>query len=285
MDINNSNYELNNNHFKQIENQIKNQNSKSTVTSSKNTEFNFDKLQMYFGEPYTIKCPDTNDITIFQPTIKNILDYKEEKFYIMLNPFVSNTTSYRLQLWNLGIDWNKISDYQLFCILIKRLNKESTSILFGDVDFQLFELCTKQTKDNQEITLYNKEQNLEISEQTYQCISEYLRLMFNIHPKVEKAKGKATKESIIEEEKMLLHSKKDNHFESILLPLISSCINHPGFKYSLNDLKEVGIVQFMDSVQRLQIYESTIALMSGMYSGMVDVKGLDENALNFMRSI
>jgi hypothetical protein len=41
----------------------------------------------------------------------------------------------------------------------------------------------------------------------------------------------------------------------------------------------------MDSVQRLQIYESTTALMKGMYSGMIDTKGLDKDALNFMRNI
>ena len=41
----------------------------------------------------------------------------------------------------------------------------------------------------------------------------------------------------------------------------------------------------MDSVQRLQIYENTVALMRGMYSGMIDIKGIDKEALNFMRNI
>lgn len=248
-------------------------------------EYNFDKLKMFFGEPFTVKCEDANSITIYQPTIGNILEFGEQSFYSMLNTFVSNTTSYRLQLWNMGVDWNKITDYQLFCMLVNGLDKKSTSLLFGDINFQLFKLSTKTINDTQEITLYNKEQNIEISENTYLCIAEYLRTMFNIFPKVEKAKGKATKEAIIEEDKMNLNNNKDKKYESTLLPLISSCINHPGFKYKLNELREVGIVQFMDSVQRLQVYENTIALMSGMYSGMVDIKGLDKDALNFMRSI
>ena len=63
-------------------------------------------------------------------------------------------------------------------------------------------------------------------------------------------------------------------------------LNHPGFKYKKSELKEVGIVEFMDSVKRLQTYESVMALMSGMYSGMIDTKKLDlKEELNWMRDL
>lgn len=247
-------------------------------------KFEFDRLKMYFGEPYTI-FSETGNIEILQPKIADILYFGEREFYSMLNVFISNTTSYRLQLWDMGVDWNKISDYELFCMLIKTLDVNSTKLLFGDLDFRLFNLYGKKVEDTETVTLYNKEQQIEIDEDTYKHIAEYLRLMFNIYPKVEKAKGKTTKEWMIDEDRMnLLNSKKDSN-KSTLLPLVSSCVNHPGFKYKLEELKDMGIVQFMDSVQRLQIYESTTALMKGMYSGMIDTKGLDKDALNFMRSI
>ena len=78
---------------------------------------------------------------------------------------------------------------------------------------------------------------------------------------------------------------KNKKSKSMLLPLVSSCINHPGFKYKLNELREIGIVQFMDSVQRLQIYESTVAINSGLYSGMCDLSKVDKKLFNFMRDI
>ena len=246
--------------------------------------FEFDLLKMYFGEPYYIDC-DGRKIKITQPSIGNIMDYGEKEFYSMLHVFISNPTAYRLQLWNMGIDWNKISDYTLFCMLIKGLNVESTRLLFGDLDFRLFELHEKVVDDVEVITLYNESQNIEIDEITYKHIAEYLRKMFNIYPKVEKAKNKATKEAMIWEDELNLANSKKESNKSTLLPLVSACVNHPGFKYKLEDLKTMGIVQFMDSVQRLQIYESTTALMKGLYSGMVDAKGLDKDALNFMRSI
>ena len=63
-------------------------------------------------------------------------------------------------------------------------------------------------------------------------------------------------------------------------------LNHPGFKYKKDELKEVGIVEFMDSVKRLQTYESVTALMSGMYSGMLDTSKLNlKEELNWMRDL
>jgi hypothetical protein len=76
---------------------------------------------------------------------------------------------------------------------------------------------------------------MELSEDDYTLISEYLQTMFNIFPKVEKAKGRSTKEAIIEEDRMNLamHQKKDDSDDSSLLSLVSACVNHPGFKYKL----------------------------------------------------
>ena len=276
--------------FQSLNNQINNQINipLNDLLNRKNSNEDFDMLQLYFGEPYTISCGDTADITIKQPSIGDILKHGERKFYSTLYIFILNPTSYRLQLWDMGIDWNKISDYELFCMFIREIDNETASLLFKEeIDFQSFELFVKKTNDGEVMSLCNEKQNIEITESTYNCISTYLRTMFNIFPKVEKAKGKATKEAIIEEERInqVNSLKNSSGNTSTLLPLISACVNHPGFKYKLSELREIGIVQFMDSVQRLQIYESTTALMKGIYSGMVDSKNLDKEALNFMREI
>jgi len=69
------------------------------------------------------------------------------------------------------------------------------------------------------------------------------------------------------------------------MSLISACINHPGFKYKLQELKDVGICQFMDSVQRLQVYESSTALLHGMMGGFVDSSKIKSDDYNWMRSL
>lgn len=254
-------------------------------------------LQLYFGDPYQV----SDKILVYQPTIGGILEYDkkfgESEFWSMLNVFIGNTTSYRLLLWDMGIDWNEISDFQLFSLLIKTLKVENTEILFGDLDLSSFDAYIKQIpnedkSDNkeelepkQEMILWNPELDIEITEDIYKNIALYIRTMFNIFPKVEKAKGKTTKKWIIEEDRMNLTNAKKEDTTSTFLPLIESCCCHAGFKYKKNELREVGIYEFMRSVQRLQVYESTTALLKGMYSGFIDTKGIDKEEFDFMRDI
>ena len=254
------------------------------------TDLKFDRLKMYFGEPYVIPCEPT-PITIYQPKVGDIIEYGERLFYSMLNVIIGNPTSFRLQLWEVGIDWNKISDFELFRNQVVGLTSDATRLLFGDLDFTKFQTVLRQfpDSDDQEVVLYDAESDTEINEDTYNHMVKYIRTMFNIFPKVEKAKGKFTKQSIIDEEKQKLEeslAKGDNNVsDSMLFPLISACVNHPGFKYKLEEIKEMGIVQFMDSVSRLQVYDSTKALMGGMYSGMCDMKNVDKKLFNYMRDM
>lgn len=257
----------------------------------------FSALQLYFGDPYSV----SDKIQVYQPTIGDILafdkEFGEAEFWSLLNIFIGNPTMYRLMLWDMGVDWNEISDYQLFLMLSRMVTPDKSKILFGDLDFTSLELYTQNksgeqddsdeesSKDNTEIVLYNPTTEILINEAIYTDIADYLRTMFNIYPKVEKAKGQATKEWIIEEDRMNLNAKKDEDTSSAFFPLISACCCHPGFKYKKNELREVGIYEFMDAVARLQIYESTTALLKGMYSGFVDVKGIDSNEFDFMREI
>ena len=274
--------------------------------SSVSTEsmFEYDELKMYFGEPYWV----TDKIQILQPTLGDIIEFGDTKFYSIVSTLCANTTSLRLQLWDMGIDWTKISDYELFMQLIRGFTPNDTFLIFGNLNLSWFKPYVKQYSDNEEksIVLVNVPRDKDgnelpvnlndaiiIDEFVYLKIVDYLRCMFDIHPKEERnVKGKVTKQWIIDEERMNIEAEKirnkgkEPRKKSFLYPLISSMVNHPGFKYKKNELKEVGIVEFMDSVKRLQTYESVMALMSGMYSGMLDTKKLNlKEELNWMRDL
>lgn len=246
-----------------------------------------DKLKLYFGKPYKITCPTGKEIVVYQPTIGDIVERGEHEVYSVVNVFIANPTMYRLQLWDQGFDWNDMTEYELFTLLSPTLEPEDTDILFGDLDFTKFEKCiaTNPETEEQHITLYNAEQDIEIDEATHKILIEYVRFLFNMYPKVEKAKGKSTKEALIWEDRDKQERNKNKEQQSMLLPMISSCLNHPGFKYKKKELPEVGIVEFMDSVQRLQIYESTTALLKGMYSGFCDTSKIPKENFDFMREI
>lgn len=246
-------------------------------------EYHFDKLKMYFGEDYTI-----NGITISIPTIGDILNIGESKFYQAISPFLSNSTSIRVLLYNVfKKDWNKTKDIEVFYILYQLLeDKEPLKLLFKDFSFDGFELIqARKNVDDPEynhLALFNKNKNTIIYDDEYMEIAEYIREIMNIHPKVEKAKGKTTKHWILQEDRIKTQQEKGKRNESTLFPLVSSCVNHPGFKYKLEELKQVNICQFMDSVNRIQKYEQGVAAMSGIYSGFVSAKDIPQDLINFM---
>lgn len=255
---------------------------------------NLDVMKMYFMEPYKVN----EKIIIYEPTLGQILkfgsdgQYGEKEFYSAVNIFVSNTTSYRLQLWKMGIDWNKISDFELFGRLLPGLNDDVEKILFGDVKIKKMKLYNiknpqseqDDSKDSESLVLYDPDTELTMTEEEYKKMANYMRAMFNIFPKTEFAKGRSTKEALIDEERMKLRNKKDES-NSMLFPMISACLNHPGFKYRMDELKNLGIVAFMDSVQRLQVYENSTALISGSMTGMADLSKVPKDEFNFMRDM
>lgn len=255
-----------------------------TVEQEQESEslLDLDPLQLYFGEDYVIN----DKIKIRQPTIGDILEYGEANVYGAAGPFITNPTTHRVELWKAGIDWNKIDDYSFFMMQIQTIDPNYSPILFRDIDFSQF-LPSVTERDGVEVpTLYNAVQDIEIDEPTFIHMCKYLQYMFNATPKVEHIKGsKNTKYEVICEDIMLRKKNKKIESQSSLLPMISFCLNHPGFKYKKSELKEVGIVEFMDSVKRLQIYESTNALMKGAYSGFMDTSKIDKNEFNFMRDV
>lgn len=274
---------------------------KKKQIKSSHPEYHFDKLRMYFGEDYTI-----NGITISIPTIGDILNIGEQNFYQAISPFINNSTSIRVFLYDaFKKDWNKTKDIEVFYILYQILEAQNKSakeknpdcmdifdplkLIFKDFSFDGFVLtpAKKNIKDGEynHLALYNEEKNIIIFDDEYLEIAEYIRTMMNQHPKVERAKGKTTKQWILQEDRMKAEQDDKKKCTSTLLPLISSCINHPGFKYKLEELKQVNICQFMDSVNRIQKYEQGTAALHGIYGGMVSAKDIPEDLINFMGDI
>lgn len=250
-------------------------------------ELGFNPLKMYFGEDYVIN----EKITIHQPSIQDFIDSNSESdIYRVITPFVSNTTAYRLQLWDMGIDWNKISNLELFSILIKSIDFNYSKLIFGDIDFSTFNLYQKQINGDAVLTLYSQELDLEIDEDTRNKMCKYIQFMFNSFPPEEEfTSNKTLKQDLVNKDRQKLIQKKkevsENKNQQSLLSMIAFYLNHPGCHYKKNELREVGYFEFMYNIQRLQIYESTRALFGGLYSGMCDLSKVDKNEFNFMRDV
>lgn len=235
-----------------------------------------DELQIYRGKDYIIN----ENIVIHQPTLDEICSWGEQKYFSFIYNFVATPTDKKYQLHMAGLDWNKMSDYELFLHSYQLFTKEATSIVFGDLDFSKFDIC--KNIDNDEIVLYDKASGIIFDRSVYEMATDYLRKAHKISKNVEIAMTETTKEVLLEEAKEQMEMGSDGEAKSTLLPLISALTNMKEFKYGWADVWSMKINAFMDSVTQIQHIKNAELLLSSGYSGFgVDLKKINKNEINY----
>ena len=234
-----------------------------------------DELQLYIGDDYVIN----DHIRVLQPTIRQIAEFGEKEFFSVVHTVTAIPSDMKSQLWDLGIDWMEVDDFELFVMLSQTLTPDRTQLLFGDLDFTKLKPYNHPHVEG-EIILADKETGVLIDKMIYLRIVSYLRKAFNITPKVEKAANKMTKKILIEEDRKRIEFNKDKPFKSFLLPLISAVKVKQG--YTKDYVLNMGFCEFMDDVARLQVIHNADHLLSGVYAGTIDLKKIDKKSLNWM---
>lgn len=238
-----------------------------------------DETKIYLGQDLVI-----NDyITVRQPTLMEIVNIGDSEFWQFISMFCANTSSLKLLLDDNGIDWNEISDFEMFAMLCTghMFPFEKTSLIIKDIDFNKLTAVRTKPEEGQEkgvLYLVNLENpDIVIDEAAYKAMISQVRDIFDYHPVEEFAKDRLTKDILLDDDRQKIRKAqrmkkraKKKQSESFLYPLLSFTLNHPGFKYKKAELGDVKIAEFMNSVARLQQYERSIALMHGVYFGMID---------------
>lgn len=239
--------------------------------------FEIDSLSLYMGSPYVVN----NQITIFQPTVGQIADYGEKKYYQMVHTLTAIPSDLKAQLDDMGFDYETLEDFQLFQMLAPTLPQEATAILFGDLDFSRLKIYPNP--ENGLPIMVDKTTGLKIDMLIYERIVNYLRKVHGLKKKVEHAANKYTKRVLIEEDRRQIELNKNKPYKSFLTPLVSALKVRMG--YTKDYVRNMGIYEFMDDLARLQVINNSDALLHGMYSGMLDTKKLDKSALNWMKEL
>lgn len=203
------------------------------------TELDVDDLKLYIGDDYVIN----DKIKVLQPTIRQIAEFGERDFFSVVHTITAIPSDMKSQLWDMGLDWMEVDDFELFVMLTQTLKPDRTKPLFGDLDFSKLRPFNHPHVEG-EIILADKEAGILIDKMIYLKIVSYLRKAFNITPKVEKAANAITKKILIDEDRNKIQLNKNKPFKSFLLPLISSVKVKQGYtkEYVLN----MGYVEFMN---------------------------------------
>lgn len=236
-----------------------------------------DELSLYFGEPYKV-----NDyIVIALPKVGDVVKYGEREYYNMVQTITAIPSDMKSQLWDIGIDWTQITDFQLFMMLAPTLPQSKTQIIFGNIDFQA--MRPFENKVNDTVVLADPETGVVIDELAYGKITAYLCTAHGFTKKVEKAANEFTKKFMIEEDRQKIKYNAKQPYKSFLRQIISAVKCRMG--YSLDYIKNMGLYELTDDLSRLSIIVQSDALLQGSYSGMVDTSKIPKKNFDWTRAI
>ncbi len=244
-----------------------------------------DQLALYRGLPHRI----TEDIPIRAPTLEEICAYGEADYFSMVQTLCSVGIDLCWQLEQINIPFDKISDYELFCTVLRNYyGVEQTKILFGDtLDLKHMELFKDE---NGGMRLEQKVQadngitkTITLCKKDYHKLAACLRSLHHLKRNDAIAGTNSCRMAFIEDAKMEYEARRGEPRRSYLMPLISAMVNHEGFKRNDQTVWNMNIYAFMDSVRRIdRIRNSSLLLQSG-YSGFgIDLKKIKKEELNYM---
>ena len=244
--------------------------------------------EAYLGQDFKL----SEYLTIHLPTVKEIIDYGPSKFWSFLTTFCANPTAMRTMLWQQEMEWFRMSDFDLFRFLLPTFSPDLTGIFFKDFDFRLFkeiripkteeelEADKKSTKKPKPLPYYpvlvmEDNPNIYMDEEMYMKMVNYLRAVFDYHPKVELPRTKLAIKMMLEADEIeMKRQQRESALHptsaSYLLPLLSFFFSmYPN--YNPDNMNHVNYFFFMDAIRRAQEVMNTEALMHGMYGGFLDL--------------
>lgn len=230
-----------------------------------------DKLRLIGGDPITI-C---EGLTLYQPRLGDVKNYGEESFYNTFWTFCSAPWDMPSALDDAGIDFMKITEWELFQSMVTNLSVEKTRLIFGELDFSKFKLM-KRIKENgdEDIILYDG--NLEIDENLYKQFIQYVRAMIGFEHSGKKAGNEATRKILIQEDRKQKKRNAKKQYESVLYNGIISLVNTEEFKYDYDSVMTLTLFQFTKSLVQIQGKKAACALYQGSMSGFCDTSKIPQ---------
>lgn len=277
--------------------------------------YEYDELKIYRGDDIYI----TEKIIIAQPTIGQITEFGERRYFSAIQNLTSVGADLKWQLWDKGIDYTTIEDYDLFINMIHpsvsskrkiletleenygtdeeldamydKLSKEDKyemsinplELTLKDLDLADFVACT-DTRIN-EVVLYNQEKDITIDRTVYMRMVDTVRKIHGFKRNNQIPANETTKRDLIEDARDEYLANKNEPFKSVLLPFVSSLVNHHGCSYTLQNIWDMNINAFFDSIKRIEKIQNATLLLQGAYSGFASLKGVDRERLNWSGSL
>lgn len=228
---------------------------------------------------YRHEFPVTDKIKVVVPTVGEIIE-DEDSYYDMVSAFTAMPVDMMLVLEDNGIDFTKISAYELFLILFSGLQGKDSHLLFGDLDLSKFKYAQNQQTGN--LILLDDENDIKIDPAVHGQIAATLRRIHHLEKNNRRPGNKDGKDYMLQRAREKADRRKGRLQESQLEPLIVSMVNTEQFKYGYDEVLDLTIYQFNESVRQIIKKIDYDNRMHGIYAGTVDVKKLSQDELSWL---
>lgn len=218
------------------------------------------------------------------PTVREILDH--EQFYLgLVTSLTSTPYQYMAQLDDMGIDYETLSDYQFFSLMFILNSTNDLSLVFGDLKTQGYSIIPNDF--NNTTVLFNPELGNDyiIDELLYTNIAKTIRKINNIEEVHCKAGNAEAKAYLLKKEKRKLRRNANKPYNKYFEKMVIALVNRPEFKYNYEDVMDLSIYKFNQSVQQIRTSITFDNTMIGVYAGTVDpTKMVDKSSLSWIQN-
>lgn len=188
-------------------------------------------------------------------------------------------------LYDLKIDFMKISEWEFFSGMMRNMDHKYTSLIFGDLNFKELQEYPYQDEDGtMRMAFIRPSDNLLITEEKYHAFIPYIRQMINFNHKGKKAGNIATKKILIMEDRKEREKNKNKPYESMLFDAIISLVNTEEFKYDFKTVFDLTIFQLMKSFVQIQGKKAADHLNQMAASGFMDTSKIPKEDFGWIYS-
>lgn len=225
----------------------------------------------------SVKINDGIEIII--PTVGEVID-NEDDYYSAVTALTAMPIDMMVQLDDMGIDFAECGEYDLFLILSKSLRELDLSLVFGGFDFSKLKLSVNQT--NGLLVLRDEESGVLIDPAVHAQIAETLRKIHHLTKNRKKAGNQEAKKYMLERARKKQKRAKSKKQNSQLEQLITAVVNAEQFKYNFEEVRDMSIYQFNESVRQIIKKTDYNNRMYGIYAGTIDPKNMSRDDLNWL---
>ena len=218
-------------------------------------------------------------ITVRQPTLNEIVNVGERKFFSEMYSFCAIPSDMKSVLDDAGIDFMETSDWSLFLMLSRNMSYEITSLVIPNIDFAKLDFM--QVNGTDEVVLSDGNSTV-ITEAMYSKFIPYVRALVGYTLKREKAANKFTKQVLIDEDRNKRKEGANKPYESTLNPMIISLVNTEEFTYDYSTVYDLTFFQLFRSFIQIQKKKSACALYQGSMSGFVDTSKIKKSSFSWI---